>query len=424
MSRARIVQVFGVAVLATGLARPVLATTATSFSSFEGEEEPTDIVHSDGSISGGDSFDNMTSPGSGDFKFYLRFNSSQWDGDRSTGNTDRQRAEQKGLGVHQLPNETFDYSHTWKTNRAGSGGFWHVFQLKAVDGDNGAPLVTDSIKSGTGAAVNLWSGTAANSTAVMTYSFSLNTYTTTRIRVKVSTSNSGELRASVNGGALQGQTNVACYRPSATNYRPKWGSYRGVSSSSPYGNDTVEQTNVMADKVTSTSTPTPTATNPPTPTPTSGPTPTPTPGGGTFSGYYKLIEQATGKTLVVQSASTSNSAAVVLYDYASGSTTNDEWQVSSIGSGYYRIINRGSGKDMVVASASTSSGAGIVQYTYGGTATNDEWTMVDSGSGYYEIRNRNSGKNVQAMGTANGAAVQQQTDNNGGDQRFSFVSIP
>ena len=27
------------------------------------------------------------------------------------------------------------------------------------------------------------------------------------------------------------------YRPSATDYRPKWGSYRGVNSSSPYGDD-------------------------------------------------------------------------------------------------------------------------------------------------------------------------------------------
>src|SRR5438132_9872240 len=99
----RVFQVMGAVVLAAGLARHALATTATSFSSFEGEEEPTDIVHSNLTITTGDTFDNMTSPGSGDFKFYLRFNSSWWDGDRNSGNTDRQRAEQKGLGNHQLP---------------------------------------------------------------------------------------------------------------------------------------------------------------------------------------------------------------------------------------------------------------------------------------------------------------------------------
>ena len=79
---------------------------------------------------------------------------------------------------------------------------------------------------------------------------------------------------------------------------------------------------------------------------------------------------------------------------------------------------------MTVASASTANGANIFQYTYGGTATNDEWQLVDSGGGQFEIRNRNSGKNVQAMGTANGAAVQQQTDDDGSDQRYQIVSIP
>jgi hypothetical protein len=424
MNRDQVVRVFGAVVFAAGMARPVLATTATSMSSFEGEEEPTDIVHSNGSITGGDSFDNMTNPASGDFKFYLRFNSSWWDGDRSTGNTDRQRAEVKGLGVHQKNGETFDYSETWKTNRGGSGSFWHVFQLKATDGDNGAPVIVNGIQSSTAAAVRYWPADSA--IVARSYSYSVNSFTRLVMRIKCSTSASGSVQASINGDSLQGKTGVVVSRTGTTDYRPKWGSYRGVSSSSPYGNDTIEHTNVTANKVTSTSTPTPTPapTSTPTATPTPGATATPTPGGGTFSGYYKLIEQATGKALVVQSASTSNSASVVLYDYSTGTTTNDEWQLSSLGTGYYRIINRWSGRDMVVASASTSSGANIIQYTFGGTATNDEWTMVDSGSGYFEIRNHNSGKNVQAMGTTNGSAVQQQTDDNAGDQRYLFVSIP
>jgi hypothetical protein len=262
------------------------ATTATSMSSFEGEEEPTDIVHSDGSITTGDSFDNMTSPSSGVFRFYLRFSSSQWDGDRSTGNTDRQRAEVKGLGTHQKNGETFDYSETWKTNRGGSGSFWHVFQLKATDGDNGAPIVVNSIQSGTNAAVRYWPGSSA--IVARSYSFSLNTYTNLVMRIKTSTSANGEVRASINGDGFSGATGVVVSRSGTTDYRPKWGSYRGVSSSSPYGNDTIEHTNVTANKVTSGSTPTPTPrpTATPTPTPTPGgsptatPTPTPTPGGG------------------------------------------------------------------------------------------------------------------------------------------------
>ena len=56
---------------------------------------------------------------------------------------DRQRAEVKGLGPHQKTNQTFEYSMQWRTNPefVGINRFCHIFQLKATDGDNGAPLV-------------------------------------------------------------------------------------------------------------------------------------------------------------------------------------------------------------------------------------------------------------------------------------------
>jgi hypothetical protein len=240
--------VLGALVLTAGISNPVLAVTATSFSSFEGEEEPTDRVSSSGSVTKGDTYDNMTSPASGTFKFYLRFSSSVWDGDRDTGSKDRQRAEVKGLGSRQGPSDTFDYDHTWKTNRGGSGSFWHVFQLKGVDGDNAAPLVVNSIQSGTSAALRYCSGTQSGFTVARSYTFSLNTFMRSTIRIKPSTGSSGILQLGINGGSLGGKTNIALYRPSSTQYRPKWGSYRGVSSSSPYGNDTVEQKSVMATK--------------------------------------------------------------------------------------------------------------------------------------------------------------------------------
>jgi hypothetical protein len=172
-----------------------------------------------------------------------------------------------------------------------------------------------------------------------------------------------------------------------------------------------------------TATPGPGPTNTPVPTATPGPTPTPCAGCG-FSGYYRIMGVQSGRALVVQSASTANSASVIVWDYNDNTSDNDEWEIRSIGSGYHRIIARHSGRDMTVASASTANGANIFQYTYGGSATNDEWQIVDSGGGQYEIRNRNSGKNVQAMGTANGAAVQQQTDDDGSDQRYQLISIP
>jgi hypothetical protein len=240
--------ILGALAVTAAFSAPALATSASSFSSFEGEEEPATIYHASSNSFTSDSYDNMTSPASGDFKFYLRYNSSAWDGDRTTTSNDRQRAEVKGLGAHQLPGETYDYSHAWKTSRGGNGSFWHVFQLKGVDGDNGAPLVVDSIKSSSNAVVQYCSGTQSGFTQAKSYSISVGTFITTNIRIKPSTSGSGIVQAAINGGSLSGATNINLYRTSSTEYRPKWGSYRGVSTSSGYGNDTVEQKSITATK--------------------------------------------------------------------------------------------------------------------------------------------------------------------------------
>jgi hypothetical protein len=234
---------------------------------------------------------------------------------------------------------------------------------------------------------------------------------------------------------LGGTTRWACRLYDDEHVCPKWGVYGATSTTVVNNVDALKIGTTFADVNpgggggSPTPTPAPTATpgpgptNTPVPTATPGPTPTPCTGCG-FSGYYRIMGVQSGRALVVQSASTANSASVIVWDYNDNTSDNDEWEVRSIGSGYHRIIARHSGKDMTVASASTANGANIFQYTYGGTATNDEWQIVDSGGGQYEIRNRNSGKNVQAMGTANGAAVQQQTDDDGSDQRFQLISIP
>jgi hypothetical protein len=238
---------FGAWAVGLLVAPAAFAVTATSMGSFEGEEEPTQIYRPSSNSFVNDSYDNMTSPSSGTFRFVLRFRSSQWDGDRATGNTDRQRAEVKGLGAHQKTDDTFEYGHTWKTNRGGSGSFWHVFQLKATNGDNGAPLVVDSLTGGSNAAVRYCSGSTSGFTVARSYGISIGSFTTTLIRVKTATSG-GSLQAAINGGSMSGKTNVGMYRPGANDYRPKWGSYRGVSTSSPYGDDTVEQKGVTSNK--------------------------------------------------------------------------------------------------------------------------------------------------------------------------------
>ena len=242
------IRVLGPLAVSAAFAAPVFATSATSFSSFAGEEEPTVIYNASSGSFTNDSYDNMTNPSSGVFRFYLRYSSSSWDGDRNTTSTDRQRAEVKGLGANQLNGETFEYSHAWKTSRGGNGSFWHVFQLKGVDGDNAAPLVVDSIKSSTNAQVQYCPGTQSGFTLAKSYTIAVGSFTTTNVRIKASTSASGEVKAAINGGSMSGVSSVAVYRPSSTEYRPKWGSYRGVNTGSGYGNDTVEQKSITATK--------------------------------------------------------------------------------------------------------------------------------------------------------------------------------
>jgi hypothetical protein len=149
------------------------------------------------------------------------------------------------------------------------------------------------------------------------------------------------------------------------------------------------------------------------------------PTGGIFSGNYKVLARHSGKAVVVQSASTSDGAAVIQYTYG-GTSTNDEWQLIKLADGAYEFANRNSGKAMVVQSASTSDGAKIIQYAFGGSNTNDEWDIVDVGGGYYEIKNRMSGKALEVPGGSTSDSVQldQRTYSGATYQQFQIVSVP
>lgn len=228
------------------------ATTASSLSSFDGVEEPKVVYHVSTDSFTNDSYVNITSPSSGAFKFYLRYTSgSSWDGDRTTTNKDRQRAEVRALGAHQKTGETYEYKSTWKTNSSFKKGnyFCHVTQVKAADGDNNAPLAVITLNSNTSGALAKCSGTEQGLTTVKSFSWSAGSSITTKMRIKPSTLGTGLLQLSVNGGSLSGSSNVNLYRPSATSYWPKWGLYRGLDSSEPFGNDYVQHSSVSATKI-------------------------------------------------------------------------------------------------------------------------------------------------------------------------------
>lgn len=243
---------FLLAVFALCLSMPgSRALTATNLAGFEGIEEPVlkYVVAQRKFVP--DDFTNITEAGAGTVRMTLRYHDDWWDGDRDREDTSRQRAEVKGIGPHQQNGEQFEYATTWRTstNFYGTGRFCHVFQLKAVDGDDGPPLVTLSILSGTSnACVHYSSGNSRGFTLVRAFKWSPGVWENVRLRIKTSRTGDGEILVSVNGDDFQGVKSVAVFRPEATAYRPKWGLYRGIGRTLPPGESYVEHRNASAQK--------------------------------------------------------------------------------------------------------------------------------------------------------------------------------
>ena len=210
---------------------------ATGLKSFDGIEEPHVKWVVAENKTERDDFVNITDEGNGTVKMFLRYRGESpasegggwWDGDQGTDRSDRQRAEVKGIGPHQKPGETFEYGTTFRTDPdfKAYGRFCHVMQVKATDGDKGAPLVTLSLTGDGKGALQYYSGSDGFKTA-QTFTWKPGEWETVRFRLKTSETGDGALLLSVNGGPFQGVEHVTMFRPQATDYRPKWGLYRGT----------------------------------------------------------------------------------------------------------------------------------------------------------------------------------------------------
>jgi hypothetical protein len=150
----------------------------------------------------------------------------------------------------------------------GTDRFCHIFQLKATDGDNGAPLVTVSLKEGRDQGqVHLWSGSSRGAGIVRRFKWTPGEWHRTEIVITTSPDGKGSVLASVNGDALIGLKNVAVFRPDATDFRPKWGFYRGTTQSLHVGEDWVEHRKISAQKISEPPSPAPAPATQPSTTP-------------------------------------------------------------------------------------------------------------------------------------------------------------
>jgi len=137
---------------------------------------------------------------------------------------------------------------------------------------------------------------------------------------------------------------------------------------------------------------------------------------------YAIQNVASGKALDVSGVSTDNGADIHVWDYLEGA--NQHWTVEATGDGYYRLTpNHTSGKclDVSGGTSATQDGANVHQWDYFGNG-NQQWS-IESVDGGFLLRARHSNKVAEAMGTANGDTVQQQSEHGGDTQIWTLTQI-
>jgi regulation of enolase protein 1 (concanavalin A-like superfamily) len=138
-------------------------------------------------------------------------------------------------------------------------------------------------------------------------------------------------------------------------------------------------------------------------------------------GNYKIIASHSNKALDVKDGSTADGAQVIQWTDNGG--TNQQWTITQISGDDYKIINVNSGKAMDVVNNSTSNGALIEQRTYSSSDNSQVWTINNNGNDTYRIIGKNSQKSLDIAGssTADGATVALWTYGGGGNQSFKIV---
>jgi glucosylceramidase len=141
------------------------------------------------------------------------------------------------------------------------------------------------------------------------------------------------------------------------------------------------------------------------------------------SGYYQIVNEASGSCLDDTSGSTSNGTVLQQYTcYANN--LNQEWQFTATSGGYYEVTTyNASTLAWNVVNSGTSSGTDMQLYTYGG-GLNEQFEPALLSTGYYEFIDRNSGLCLNVPGGANTNGLQLQINTCNGSSSESFTLNP
>jgi len=143
---------------------------------------------------------------------------------------------------------------------------------------------------------------------------------------------------------------------------------------------------------------------------------------GTITGAtnrFKFVNQASGKAMAIQNASTADSAPAV--QAATSGGNEQRWILNYDAAGFFNLTNLNSSRVLDVLSGATTDGASIVQFASNG-GDNQKWRVVDKGGGTYQLVNKKSSKlaEIPAGATADGIALDQRAASGGSNQLWQM----
>jgi O-glycosyl hydrolase len=142
------------------------------------------------------------------------------------------------------------------------------------------------------------------------------------------------------------------------------------------------------------------------------------------TGYYTIVNEASGSCLDDTNGSTSNGTVLQQYTCGSGND-NQEWQFTVATGVYYEVTTYN--LNMLawnVVNAGTSSGTDMQLWAYT-AGLNEEFEPVLLSTGYYEFVDRNSGLclNVPGGANTNGLQLQINTCSGSSSESFSLIAV-
>ncbi|MGW3621957.1 RICIN domain-containing protein [Micromonospora zamorensis] len=139
--------------------------------------------------------------------------------------------------------------------------------------------------------------------------------------------------------------------------------------------------------------------------------------------YVSFWSLSSHKCLDVPGGFTQNNINIIQYT-CNGSAANQRWDMYfDESTGYYRIVNRATGKCLDVRGGSPYDGADIIQYTCNGSR-NQDWGFQNFASNYYYFFARHAGRCADILngGTSDGAVLIQYNCNKTNNQLFKILT--